>query len=88
MSNPFKNRAVPLSGPALDLVPITPDDNASFPEMGVAFYATTGGNVALVTASGASRTVAVADYMLVPLGVSKILQTGTTASGIHVFTLS
>lgn len=87
MSTPFKNRAMPLSGPALDLVPVTPSDTTDLAVTGVAFYASAGGNVALVTASGKTRTVPVTAYMIVPLGVSRILATGTTASGLHVFAL-
>ncbi len=85
MTNPFSGRAMPLGGPARDLVPVTPDDAADLGFTAVALYVETGGVVALVTAAGESRSIALADHAILPVGVQKVMATGTTASGIHAF---
>ena len=85
MNNPFAGRTPSLSDPARDVIAVTPSDTADLPSVGVAFYAVTAGDVAFVAPSGETRTIPVADFMIMPVGVSKILETGTTATGIHVF---
>lgn len=88
MSNPFHNRAASLNGPARDLHVVTPSDSTDLPEVAVAFYASHAGDVTLITVNDQTRTVAVGEFMIVPVGVKRILATGTTATGIHVFTVS
>ncbi|MBU2867482.1 spike base protein, RCAP_Rcc01079 family [Pacificibacter marinus] len=88
MTNPFENRAVSLSGPTQDILPVTPNDAADLSDVAVALYAETGGSIAFVTASGQSRTVSVSDFSILPVGVQRVLATGTTASGIHAFMVS
>ncbi|MBK5945501.1 hypothetical protein CCR83_03305 [Rhodobacter veldkampii DSM 11550] len=83
MFNPFKNRQIPLSGPAFDITPVTPDDGADLPAVSVALYVETGGTLAFVTAKGALRSLSVRDFSILPVGVSRVMQTGTTAAGIH-----
>lgn len=85
MNDPFKNRSLNLSGPATDIVPITPSDAADLPEVCVALYAETGGTIAFVSQSGGTRTVTVGDMMILPVGVRRVLATGSTASGLHGF---
>ncbi|MDZ4135799.1 MAG: hypothetical protein U1D06_09440 [Paracoccaceae bacterium] len=83
MTNPFKNRSIALNGPVTDIVPVSPSDTADLSDVAVALYVETGGFISLVTVSGASRTVKVADHAMLPLGVTKVAATGTTATGIH-----
>lgn len=87
MTNPFENRSLSLRGPATDMSPVTPDDGADLPDVAVALYIETGGAVAFVTVAGQSRLVSVADNSILPVGVGRVLATGTTASGIHAFVL-
>lgn len=88
MTNPFANRVPSLSDPARDIVPVVPDDSADLPTVGVAFYVETGGTLTFVSAKGVQRTVTVADFAILPVGVSRVLATGTTAAGIHILTVS
>lgn len=88
MTNPFKNRAVSLSGPTQDILPVTPNDAVDLSDVAVALYTEIGGSIALVTASGQLRTVSVSDFSILPVGVQRVLATGTTASGIHAFVVS
>lgn len=84
MANPFSGRAVPISGPATDLVSVTPDDAADLPEPAVAVYVEGAGDLVIDTVAGdAPRSVAVAANMLLPVGVRRVRATGTTATGIH-----
>lgn len=87
MSNPFKNRATPLTGPALDIEPVTPNDGADLPTPAISLYVETGGAVAFVSEKGQTRTVVLGDLAILPVGVRRVLATGTTATGLHAFTL-
>ena len=88
MSNPFENRSVALSGPATDIVPVTPDDTTDLADVAVALYVETGGTVALVSVRGGSRSVTVGGNSILPVGTRRVLATGTTASGIHALVIS
>ncbi|MBC7154428.1 MAG: hypothetical protein H5U19_07430 [Rhodobacteraceae bacterium] len=83
MTNPFSNRSVSLSGPATDIVPVTPDDATDLPDVAVALYIAQGGTVRLVSVRDGTRSVPVADFSILPVGVRRVLATGTTATGIH-----
>ncbi len=88
MMNPFENRMPSLSGPATDILPVTPDDLADLPEVAIALYVETGGAVSVVTARGGNRTLNVADRSILPVGVRRVNATGTTATGIHAMVIS
>jgi len=83
LSNPFNTRASSLSGPATDIVPVTPDDSVDLADVAIALYIETGGVISVVTAEGQTRNVAVADFSILPVGVRRVNMTGTTAAGIH-----
>lgn len=87
MPNPFESRALSLSGPATDLVPVTPSDSTDLADVALALYVETGGSVSLETVSGQSRSVVVADYSFLPVGTARVNATGTTAAGIHALVL-
>ena len=88
MSNPFENRLPSLRGPATDIEPVLPSDLSDLPNVAVSLYVETGGAVSFESVAGAVRAVTVADNSILPVGVRKVLSTGTTASGIHAFVLS
>ncbi len=83
MQNPFMHRTPSLSGPATDILPVTPDDSADLPRYALALYVQTGGALMLDTIEGTHRSVQVADFSLLPIGTRRVRATGTTAQGIH-----
>lgn len=87
MSNPFASRTASLSGPARDIQPIVPSDTTDLSEVAVSLYVETGGHLSVVTVAGQNRSFTVGDMMILPLGVVRVNSTGTTASGIHGFTI-
>lgn len=87
MTNPFASRLVPLSGPARDLMPVTPDDSTDLSQTAVSLYVETGGSLSLITEAGEARSLSVPDFMVLPLGVRRVNATGTTASGIHALVI-
>ncbi|PKP85265.1 MAG: hypothetical protein CVT80_03510 [Alphaproteobacteria bacterium HGW-Alphaproteobacteria-2] len=86
--NPFARRSLPLSGPALDALPVTPDDAADLTRVAIGLYVETGGTLNLVTAAGETRSLAVADFSILPVGVRRVRASGTTALGIHALVLA
>lgn len=87
MTNPFVNRAASIQGPATDIQPVVPDDTADLPAIAIALYVETGGTLSISTVSGAQRQVELPDFSILPVGVRKVDQTGTTATGIHALVL-
>lgn len=83
MTSPFDKRSNGLSDPKRDIVKITPNDAADLPSVAISLYIETGGDLAIVTESGQSRAVKVADFSILPVGVRRVMASGTTASGIH-----
>jgi len=86
--NPFANRTRSISGPATAAVPVVPDDANDLTDVALALYVETGGIVVLDSAAGATRTIGVADFSILPLGTRRVRATGTTAAGIHALTIS
>lgn len=87
MFNPFDARAASLNDPARSMHGITPDDAADLPYVATALYTETGGTVAFVSVAGDTCLVAVGDYSILPVGIRRVLATGTTAVGLHAFTV-
>jgi len=75
-----------------DWIPVTPNDGTdnvkgTASDIVVGFYVTVGGAVAFTT-DGGTRTVTFPDNCIVYCStVSRILSTGTTATGIHSLVL-
>ncbi|QHQ36409.1 spike base protein, RCAP_Rcc01079 family [Algicella marina] len=88
MTNPFQNRASTLNGPATDLVPVTPHNTNDLADVALALYVETGGSLSIVTVKGETRSVTVGDLSILPVGVRRVRNNGTTATGIHAFTVS
>ncbi len=87
MTNPFENRTSSLTGPATDILPVTPDDVTDLSQVAIALYVETGGQVSFVTAANGVRSIAVADNSILPVGTRRVNATGTTASGIHAMVI-
>ncbi len=88
MHNPFSNRAPSLSGPAQDLLPITPNDATDLSKVCVGLYIENGGAISVTTIAGEQRTISVPDFTILPVGVTRVYQTGTTATGISGLAVS
>ena len=88
MTNPFDNRESPLSGPAHDIMPVTPSDSTDLTVVALALYVQTGGSLSIVTEAGNTRSVTVADFSILPVGVRRVREAGTTATGIHAMVLA
>jgi hypothetical protein len=83
MADRFQNTAPSLSGPASHGFSVTPSDSALLSETTRGLYVGTSGDIAALTVSGASITLpSVPAGSLLPLRLTKIMATGTTASGI------
>jgi hypothetical protein len=88
MSNPWTSSGGNLTGLCRDIIPVTPNNDADIAAGTVAVgIKCTGdaGNVAIVTAAGETRTYPIASGEELPVGVSRVLATGTTATGIWAF---
>ncbi|EPE99920.1 hypothetical protein RGCCGE502_01496 [Rhizobium grahamii CCGE 502] len=83
MSDRFASHAPSLTGPASAGFAIVPNDNLDLPEITRAVYVGIGGDLAVTLASGQVLTFAsVSDGSLLPLRVSRVHATGTTAEGV------
>ena len=86
MSNPFKGIGGHLHGLVYDIIPVTPNDstdNVGTGNVAIGLYIETGGAVAFLNKDGTSRTVTVPDTFYLVCSCSRVLSTGTTATGIH-----
>ena len=81
--DPFKNRVTALSGPARDAMPVTPNDATDLSRVALGLYVETGGALSIITVAGETRSLTVADFSILPVGVRRVRATGTTATGIH-----
>lgn len=87
-TNPFANRIPALSGPAHDIAPVVPSDGTDLADVAIGLYIETGGALTLTTVRGEVRTVQLADFSILPVGVTRVHASGTTASGIHAMVLA
>ncbi|WP_254436360.1 spike base protein, RCAP_Rcc01079 family [Ruegeria arenilitoris] len=67
---------------------MTPSDTTDLAEVAIGLYVETGGALEMTTVRGETRTVQVADFSILPVGVTRVHATGTTASGIHALVLT
>lgn len=83
MTDRFSDVHPSLSGPASSGFVILPDDDANLLETTRGLYVGSGGDIAVVMASGASVVLTnIPSGSILPLRVSRVLDTGTTADGI------
>lgn len=83
MTDQFASLAPGLSSPAADVFPITPNDGADLSNTTRAIRAAGAGNVVLITLSGQQRTCAFAAGETRPIRATRVLATGTTATGLE-----
>lgn len=87
-TNPWTSSGGNLTGLARDVVPVTPDDDADIIAGAVALGIVCKGNagdVVIVTVEGSERTYPIAAEEILPVGVSRVKSTGTTATAIWAF---
>ena len=83
MPDRFQYSMPSLDGPAAHAFAVTPNDATDLSETTRALYVGTSGSVAVVMISGATVTfAAVQSGTTLPVRVSRVLATGTTASTI------
>jgi len=84
--NPFDSSGGNLSGFAHDVVPITPDDGTDLAVVAIAITCkTAAGNVVITTVDGVDRTYPITLGEILPVGITRVKATGTTATGIWAF---
>jgi hypothetical protein len=88
LNNPFENRTPSLAGPATDILPVTPDDLIEMPDVAIALYVETGGSLSVLTARGGTRNLTIADNSILPVGIRRVNENGTTATGIHAMVIT
>ncbi|WP_170760844.1 spike base protein, RCAP_Rcc01079 family [Ruegeria lacuscaerulensis] len=86
--NPFTNRVSSLSGPARDILPVTPSDTTDLSQVAISLYVETGGTLVVTTVPGRKRFVEVDDFSILPVGATRVHASGTTATGIHSMVLA
>jgi len=87
-SNPFTSSGGNLTGLTRDIVPVTPSDSVDISAGAVAVAITCklgGGNVVITTVAGFDRTYPISLGEVLPVGISRVKATGTTATGIWAF---
>lgn len=83
MTDRFQTSSSSLSGPASHAFAVTPSDSTLLAETTRGIYVGTGGAIAALMLSGASVTFpSVPSGAVLPLRLTKIMATGTTASDI------
>ncbi|WP_404404943.1 hypothetical protein [Pelagibacterium halotolerans] len=83
MSTSFPGRAASTNGPAGDIFSITPDDAADLTQTIRGIYVGATGDLSVVAASGAQAVfVGVPGGTVLPVSVSRVMATGTTASNL------
>ena len=87
MTNPFQSRSPDLSGPAMDILPVTPSNVSDLPSVALALYVERGGVISFVTERSQTRLVEVADFAVLPVATRRVNATGTTATGIHALVI-
>lgn len=87
-TNPFTGAGGNLTGFARDVVSVTPNDSADIVTDAVALAITCkggGGDVVVTTVAGNDRTYPITVGEVLPVGISRVKATGTTATGIWAF---
>lgn len=83
--NEFGTYSRTVSGPASDAIPVTPSDSVDLGKVCKALWlplSATGGIVRVITEASNTRDLPLYPGDLLPIRVSRVLATGTTATGI------
>lgn len=87
-TNPWTGSGGNLSGLARDIIPVTPSDSADIVSGAAALGITckgAAGNVVFVTVEGNTRTYPIALNEVLPVGITRVRASDTTATGIWAF---
>ena len=86
-ANPFDSAGGNLTGFARDILPVTASDTEDVADgvTCIGLFASGAGNVTFVTASGNTRTIPVSAQRDYPIGFTRVLATGTTATGLYAY---
>jgi hypothetical protein len=84
MSDEWATQSTGISGPARNAAAVTPDDGVDLANVSRGIVVGTGGNIAVTMVGGMDVTIAVSDGAILPICVTRIKATGTTATGIVV----
>lgn len=79
----FETHATSVTAPATYIEIVTPSDTTDLVRVTRALNVATSGTVALVTADGQTVDVFVAAGVIFPIRATRILATGTTATGVR-----
>jgi hypothetical protein len=82
MADTFSNLATSITGPLVEWYSITPHDTNALAFVPRAISVDVAGNVVIVSATGATKTLAMNAGDLFPCRPVRINATGTTATGI------
>jgi hypothetical protein len=83
MPDVFSNLTEGITSPADNLVAITPSDSTDLGNTSRAIYVGGAGNIVVTPAAGGSNvTLTVVAGAILPIRVSRVLSTGTTATGL------
>lgn len=82
MSDSFANRMRTPTDPAIRLFSVTPNDLVDLPEVTTALNVATPGRVHVTTTDGSEGTIRIHPGQAFPIRVTRIWQSGTTATGI------
>lgn len=82
-TDPYAWSSSDPASPARDAVAITPSDSTNLTNMAKSLYIGGAGNVSLITAKGTTVSfVGLPAGSLIPVQVSRVMATGTTATNI------
>jgi len=82
MLDHFEDRSSGLESPAFDGTAVTPNNSVDLAVMSRALYIGSSGDLSIVTAGGTTLTFRNVPIGLLPIRVSRMRATGTTASDI------
>jgi hypothetical protein len=82
MPDRFQDHTAGLESPASGLLPVTPDDGADLQTASRALNVAQSGFVRITTVEGQTASVHIAAGIAFPVRVTRVWQTGTTATGI------
>lgn len=87
--NPAPRDDISYIAPGIDLIPVTPSDDTDLATEGRGIRCKpvtgTAGDLAFITIAGQTRTTEIDVGETLVVGVRRILDTGTTATGLEVY---
>ncbi len=75
--------AVEASQPGLGSLTVVPDDDEDLPFTSRSLYVTVAGDVTFIGADGEEDTWTVPNNFTIPVQMTRVLDTGTTATGLR-----